>query len=261
MPYNTIEKKKKYNRMYWAKNREKLIERRKIWEEENPIYKKDYYIGNRDYILEYHKQYRMDNPELMLKRDRQYRENNPEKITKAKKKYYENNKEKIAKYRKKYLKDNKCEIKERRKKQRQRDKEKIAIYSKKYRENNKEYFIKYREDNLEYMKEYSKKWNQTENGKASKQRRATKRRMRERIIINTLTAQEWLNILEKYNYRCAYCDVEFDCENLPHKDHVIPISKGGYNVKENIVPACKSCNSRKGNKILQDEEVTICLSQ
>ncbi|MCK4464389.1 MAG: HNH endonuclease [Bacteroidales bacterium] len=37
--------------------------------------------------------------------------------------------------------------------------------------------------------------------------------------------------------------------NRETKDHVIPISKGGDNTKENIVPACQSCNSKKFNKI------------
>ena len=34
------------------------------------------------------------------------------------------------------------------------------------------------------------------------------------------------------------------------KDHIIPISKGGNNTRENIVPACITCNSSKGNKVL-----------
>ena len=34
------------------------------------------------------------------------------------------------------------------------------------------------------------------------------------------------------------------------QDHVIPLSKGGQHIKENIVPACPSCNSKKGNRML-----------
>ena len=71
-------------------------------------------------------------------------------------------------------------------------------------------------------------------------------------IINTLTSNEWLGILKKYYWRCAYCGKEFDLFNRPTRDHIIPISKGGDNVKENIVPACKSCNSKKYNKIIKE---------
>ena len=38
-----------------------------------------------------------------------------------------------------------------------------------------------------------------------------------------LNTEQWKNILEKYNFRCAYCGVK---NNLT-RDHVIPINKGG----------------------------------
>jgi len=33
---------------------------------------------------------------------------------------------------------------------------------------------------------------------------------------------------------------------VPHKEHVVPIVKGGAFVYGNIVPACRTCNSSKG---------------
>ena len=32
------------------------------------------------------------------------------------------------------------------------------------------------------------------------------------------------------------------------QDHFIPLSKGGEYSKKNIIPSCRSCNSRKSNK-------------
>jgi len=55
-----------------------------------------------------------------------------------------------------------------------------------------------------------------------------------------------LNLMRKYNYRCTYCGSE---ENLS-VDHVIPLSKGGEDYIENLVIACRKCNSSKGNKEL-----------
>lgn len=105
-------------------------------------------------------------------------------------------------------------------------------------------------DNKEHIKKYTKGWRKKnpEKYRAVMQRGKTKRRAKKREIINTLTSEEWITILEKHNYRCAYCGVEFDENTPPTKNHIIPISRGGHNIKENIVPACRSCNSSKKNK-------------
>ena len=127
-------------------------------------------------------------------------------------------------------------------------------YSKQYRQRNKERILGnnrlYRQKNKEQIKEYSRKWLKTDMGKAYNQRKEVIRQTREREIINTLTSQEWIDILKEYHFRCAYCGCEFTLFNKETRDHVIPISKGGDNIKENIVPACQSCNSKKWNKII-----------
>lgn len=47
---------------------------------------------------------------------------------------------------------------------------------------------------------------------------------------------------------CMYCGNQFS-ENALTRDHVIPISKGGLDRWSNVVTACKSCNTRKGNRV------------
>ena len=44
---------------------------------------------------------------------------------------------------------------------------------------------------------------------------------------------------------CMYCGDEFPRHALT-RDHVMPVSKGGRDVWENVVCACCACNSRKG---------------
>lgn len=46
---------------------------------------------------------------------------------------------------------------------------------------------------------------------------------------------------------CAYCG-----ENATTLDHIIPKSKGGTDTPDNIVDCCKSCNSSKKDKDLQE---------
>ena len=120
---------------------------------------------------------------------------------------------------------------------------------KKVKEYNKERYI----ENIEKISKQHKEWAKTGQGKITKQKDNIKRRTIGKEITNNLTVQEWLDILEKYDYKCAYCDVEFDCENLPTKDHVTPVSKGGHNTREDVVPACRSCNSKKHNNILEEK--------
>ncbi len=202
------------------------------------------------------KQWHIDNKE----RELEYRLVNKERLKEYSKQYYINNKEGIDKYYRQYCIDNKKELERKRqwnkdnleyhKQYRENNKEKIKESTKRWREKNPEYCSQYHIKNREEILERHKQYNQTEIGKATMQRKDSKRRAILKNIINTLTAQEWLDILEAYNYRCAYCDVEFEIENMPTKDHVIPLTKGGHNTKENIIPACHSCNSKKYNKIL-----------
>jgi len=47
--------------------------------------------------------------------------------------------------------------------------------------------------------------------------------------------------------RCQYCGAT--AENI---DHVIPRSRGGEHVWENVVAACRPCNTRKEDRYLQE---------
>lgn len=67
------------------------------------------------------------------------------------------------------------------------------------------------------------------------------RNSRENGVPATLTSEEWDDILRDADYSCIYCG---ETENIT-QDHWLPLSRGGGYTAENIVPACKSCNSRK----------------
>jgi len=55
------------------------------------------------------------------------------------------------------------------------------------------------------------------------------------------TIEEWENKKKDYGYRCYYCGQPRKLA----KDHIIPKSSGGSDNIDNIVPSCKSCNSKK----------------
>jgi 5-methylcytosine-specific restriction endonuclease McrA len=57
---------------------------------------------------------------------------------------------------------------------------------------------------------------------------------------------------EMRKQRCFYCKRPFHAYNVQKtKDHIIPLSKGGYNTKENRVLCCLGCNGWKANKALK----------
>lgn len=49
---------------------------------------------------------------------------------------------------------------------------------------------------------------------------------------------------------CAYCGKEFKHNQLT-RDHIVPVSKGGKNVWNNVVTACKRCNNYKDDNLLE----------
>lgn len=54
------------------------------------------------------------------------------------------------------------------------------------------------------------------------------------------------------DYRCQYChrtQAELKPRECLTRDHLIPLSRGGTNLWSNVVTACSSCNTRKGNHL------------
>ena len=69
------------------------------------------------------------------------------------------------------------------------------------------------------------------------------------------TAQEWFALVRSVDSTCYYCGLQ--CRRWPNhmritKDHKLPVSRGGSDAIDNIVVACKRCNSEKSN--MTDEE-------
>lgn len=52
------------------------------------------------------------------------------------------------------------------------------------------------------------------------------------------------NVFTRDGYKCQYCGTRGEL----NKDHVVPRAQGGQTTWENIITACKGCNSRKRNR-------------
>ena len=55
-------------------------------------------------------------------------------------------------------------------------------------------------------------------------------------------------------WKCVYCGTSSGRLTL---DHVIPRSKGGGSVWENVVTACAPCNLRKGDRLLEEASMSL----
>jgi 5-methylcytosine-specific restriction endonuclease McrA len=72
-----------------------------------------------------------------------------------------------------------------------------------------------------------------------------KRYIKSKRDIPTVTRS---NLLIRDRFECQYCGEDMESRRLT-MDHVIPRSKGGRTLWNNLVAACNACNSQKGDKI------------
>ena len=57
------------------------------------------------------------------------------------------------------------------------------------------------------------------------------------------------------DYRCQYChrtQADLRHRECLTRDHLVPLSRGGNNDWTNVVTACSSCNTRKGNHLPEE---------
>lgn len=129
-------------------------------------------------------------------------------------------------------------------------------YKLKHREHNREYSKTYNKTNKEARFRYAKKYNANNPDKlreARKQRtvnhpmQATAyrhaRRSRARCLESNFTPEQWENVKNIFNGACAYCGKAVGL----HQDHFIALTKEGEYSRNNIVPACPTCNHSKYN--------------
>ena len=140
--------------------------------------------------------------------------------------------------------------KERYQKNKKRETAQVYAYREKNKKRIKEYWAHYYQRNKEQYKSHNKRYREENPGKFKEysRRRNHRRRQAELGTKFNFSAEEWQQCLAHFNHQCAYCGSKESLE----QEHVVPVSAGGHYTADNIIPACKSCNSSKNNKIMQD---------
>lgn len=269
MPYKNPEDRRRNNKEYREKNKEYLKQYAKEYRQTDSCKKRkaEFYQRNKEKINQKKKEYYLANPEKALEQEQKrkaWREANPERVRELAKRNYERRK-KDPKYQ-----------------------EQTKEYYKKYFSNPKnvkqraEYGQKWYLENKERKNAQSKK-NYEANKKAHAERtikNMAKRKALDPVLFNqknsvqsqiyrarkNKTTADGHTLPELHAYwksqnidpkRCTYCDAWYRQWKYNWKtsvgDHVVPITKGGHDVMENLVPCCFSCNASKGNRILYEE--------
>lgn len=73
-----------------------------------------------------------------------------------------------------------------------------------------------------------------------------------RVPYHAGTAVSRRAIFMRDDGRCQYCNAT--AESI---DHVVPKSKGGAHTWENVVAACRPCNSRKRDRLLEETNFVL----
>jgi len=125
---------------------------------------------------------------------------------------------------------------------RQANKEKLRKAAKEWRAKNRPRLLAQKAAhyaaNRDHYQRLMKEWAATH--REEKYTHVANRDAREKGAAGSHTPKQWLDLLASYHGLCVYCGAKGTT-----RDHIVPIKKDGSNDIENIVPACKLCNSKK----------------
>lgn len=138
--------------------------------------------------------------------------------------------------------------------------DKIKAYQANYRKENsgkaRESFLKWAKDNPERLRMTQKVWAEKNRDAVKKIHKAWRDGNREKLrhwgqLRRSRTHKSMLSESDIVEIRALYVGGCVRCSRKDNLslDHIIPVSKGGKHIRENIQILCRSCNSKKGAKL------------
>lgn len=168
--------------------------------------------------------------ECKSKYDKQYNEQ-----------YYQTNKQYYQQYNQQYNNNHKQQRQQYNKQYNNNHKQEIAQYNKYYYENNKQ-----------KEQQRHKQYHQTPQGQVVRFNGYVKRRKREEEQGAGITKEQWLEMMNYFDWKCAYSGILVNTKNNRSIDHIVPLVKGGEHEVWNLVPMDRSLNTSKKDKDMME---------
>jgi len=229
--------------------------------EQRLAYDRARHLADRDQRLARQRARRLANPDVVRAQDRAaYWRNRDRKIVQMRASYLAHRDERLAK-REAYRLANGDLIRQQKKAywaaNREREVARVRAYHKAHKDEllarHRVYYRAKRDELLQRKKAY---WAANRESLVAKHKiwarahpdveryhRQRKRARKLNAPVNDFTIAQWQDMQEHYNHRCAYCGKR--AKGHLTQDHITPLSKGGSHTLSNIIPACRSCNSKK----------------
>lgn len=195
---------------------------------------RDYYRRNAEAVKARTAAYHDANKPVVHERQREYRERNAEALAEQKRQYHRDNADKIRAKVARWKADHP---------------DQVRVNSAKYRTAHKAelnakalaHYYQQMAEHPERVRARRRAWVKTQNGILANRAARHKRRG----APYTPAALEWIASL--VDPICAYCG-----RMATEIDHIVPVNRGGTGDKDNLVPACRRCNARKGDMTLAE---------
>lgn len=193
--------------------------------EERKARQNSYYPRRAEKQREYYRNRRRTQREETLAKDQQHRDKNSAKLLAYFRNYRLTRGDDLKEYQKRYRRDNVAKLKA-------------------------NYLVWYERNRARIIRQttaYGKLW------KRANPHKARQMYQRRRIAVRAATIEDCSEKIKELLQvaNCNWCDCPLNSDNR-EIDHVVPISRGGFHRKSNLVAACGRCNRSKGAKLLHE---------
>ena len=185
------------------------------------------------------------NPEKYRAKSREYARQHPEEHRARYERWAEANQERRLAYYREY---NETHREERRTLDRVRHAKETPEFRAHWYRRRVVYFRRYVAEHADRMAHNSREWRRRKpwmHAETQARRRACKFNAPRVEVIRRLA------LIERDKWTCYLCQCICTVENVT-LDHIVPLVRGGSHTADNLRVACRSCNARKGTKLLDE---------